>query len=148
MRLSVDNKLIEAAQELAPIILKHAEEAERERRPAQAVMDGRCRAPTHVHPSVVRRLEADPFTYALVTETISGFHSIADWALQVGNSAAWWCARLTKEGFEEISRGNSNAIIAAAFHPPQQAVEVPGTAIASPGAALWQATSRTPTGCS
>lgn len=42
------------------------------------------------------------------------------------NSADWWCARLPKEGSEEIYAGNPNAIIAAAFHPPMQAIEVDG----------------------
>lgn len=42
------------------------------------------------------------------------------------NSADWWCSRLPKEGSDEIYAGNPNAIIAAAFHPPMQAIEVDG----------------------
>jgi alkylation response protein AidB-like acyl-CoA dehydrogenase len=39
---------------------------------------------------------------------------------------AWWAKNLPDEGVAEIFAGNPSAMVAAAFHPPQRAVEVPG----------------------
>ena len=57
---------------------------------------------------------------------MSSFDSAAGWALQAGNAGAYWAARLPTEGVEEIYGGAANAPMAAAFHPPQQAVETEG----------------------
>jgi len=128
MRLSVDDQLIRAAQELGPVIREHADEAERERRPSRPVMNALVETGLQrmFTPRSLGGLEVDPVTYARVTEEVAGFDSVAGWALQVGNSAAFWCARLPKEGPEEIYARGPNAIISAAFHPPQRAVEVSG----------------------
>jgi alkylation response protein AidB-like acyl-CoA dehydrogenase len=61
-----------------------------------------------------------------VVEEIAGFDSAAGWALQAGNEGAWWAARLPTWGAEEVYRGDPSAIVSAAFHPPQQAVETAG----------------------
>ncbi len=128
MKLAVDETLLETTRQLGSLIRQHTDETERNRRPARAVMQALTAAGLHrmFTPRSLGGLEVDPVTYARVTEEIAGFDSIAGWALQVGNSTAWWAARLPNEGVEEIYAGDPNALIAAAFHPPQKAVEVPG----------------------
>ncbi|MGH2560269.1 MAG: acyl-CoA dehydrogenase family protein [Thermomicrobiales bacterium] len=128
MKTTVDNDLIEAARAIGPLIRDHADEAERERRPPRAVFDALADAGflRMLTPRSLGGLEIDPITFARIMEEVSGFDSAAGWVLQIGNSADWWCCRMPTEGTEEIYAGNPNALIAAAFHPPMQATEVPG----------------------
>jgi alkylation response protein AidB-like acyl-CoA dehydrogenase len=128
MKLAVDNELLEAARGLAPLIHEYADQAARERRLPTPVKDTLVEAGLFrmLTPRSLGGLEVDPLTYARITEEIAGFDSTASWALQVGNSADWWCARLPDEGPEEIYADNPSAIIAAAFHPPMQATAVDG----------------------
>jgi len=128
MRLSVDDKLIEAAQELGPVIREHADEAERERRLARPVLDAMAAAGLFrlYAPTSLGGFEVDPPTYSRIVEEVSRFDSAAGWILQAGNTGAWWAARLPQEGAEEIYGTKPDVLMAGAFHPPQQAVEVDG----------------------
>jgi alkylation response protein AidB-like acyl-CoA dehydrogenase len=114
------------ARGLGPLIREYADLAEQRRRLAPEVVAGLRQAGLFrlLLPRSLGGLELDPATCALVVEEIAGFDSAAGWALQAGNEGAWWAARLPTEGTEEIYRGNPSAVVAAAFHPPQQAVEV------------------------
>lgn len=128
MRLDVDHDLLEGARKLGPLIADHAEEAERQRRPSPHVMAavreaGLLRLFT---PRSLGGLEVDPVTCARVIEEVAGFDSAAGWSLMVGNSVDWWCARLPDEGPEELYAAGPDAVIAAAFHPPIEAVRVEG----------------------
>src|SRR5688500_3917259 len=120
--------LLTAARRLEPLIREHAGEAERERRPSPKVMTALAEADLFrlLLPRSLGGLEVDPVTFSLVLEEVSSFDSAAGWALQAGNSGAYWAARLPTEGVEEIYGGGANAPMAAAFHPPQQAVETKG----------------------
>ena len=71
-------------------------------------------------------LELDPVTCARTVEEISSFDSAAGWALQAPNVNAWWAARLPDKGAEEIYDSDPSTPVAAAFHPPQLAIEVTG----------------------
>ena len=125
--LSTDN-LLDAAQDIGPLIQEHAAEVERQRRPAKAVLDALTAAGLQrmFTPETLGGLEVDPVTYARAAETIAGFDSVAGWALQAGNHVAWWCSRLPDEGAEEIYANGPDTLIAGAFHPPQPTVEVDG----------------------
>ena len=120
--------LLAAARRLEPLIREHAAEAERERRPSPEVMTALAKAePLPPAPApLARRPRSGSVTFSLVLEEVSSFDSAAGWALQAGNAGAWWAARLPTEGVEEIYGGGANAPMAAAFHPPQQAVETTG----------------------
>ena len=59
-------------------------------------------------------------------EEVARFDSAAGWALQASNVNAWWACRLPDEGVAEIYGRDASVPVAAAFHPPQQAIEVPG----------------------
>jgi alkylation response protein AidB-like acyl-CoA dehydrogenase len=119
--------LLAAARGLGPLVRAHAAQAEQRRRLAPEVVAGLREAGLFrlLLPRSLGGLEVDPVTCGLVVEEIAGFDSCAGWALQA-NSGGWWTARLPTEGAEEIYGGNPDAIMSAAFHPPQQAVEAPG----------------------
>lgn len=120
--------LMEAARVLGPLIREHSQDAERRRRPSPRVME--ALAQTGFQRMFVPRslggLEVDPLTYVEVAEIVAGFDSVAGWALQLGNQAAWWASRLPEEGVEEIYAEGPDAMVAVAFHPPMPAEEVDG----------------------
>jgi indole-3-acetate monooxygenase len=120
--------LLAAARSLGPLIREHADEAEQGRRLSREVI-GALAEPGFFRlllPRALGGMEVDPVTCALVVEETARFDSAAGWALQAGNAGAWWAARLPTEGAEEVYAGNPSAIVSAAFHPPQQAVETSG----------------------
>jgi indole-3-acetate monooxygenase len=122
------DQILGKARGLGPLIREHADLAEQRRRPAPEVVAGLRQAGLFrlLLPRSLGGFELDPATCALVVEEIAGFDSAAGWALQAGNEGAWWAARLPTEGTEEVYRGDPSAIVAAAFHPPQQAIEAAG----------------------
>jgi alkylation response protein AidB-like acyl-CoA dehydrogenase len=121
-------RLLSDARSLAPLIRQHAPDAERNRRMSPQVLvalrdGGFFRM---LLPRAVGGLEVDPVTCSRVVEEIAQADSAAAWTLQAGNTGAWWSARLPAEGVEEIYGAGPSVLQAAAFHPPQRAVEVPG----------------------
>lgn len=120
--------LITAARELAPLVRQHAEEAERHRRLAPVVVRALTDAGLFrlLLPRSLGGFEVDPVTFSEIAETVARADSAAGWALQAGNTGAWWAARLPGDGAEEIYASNPSAVMAAAFHPPQQARESAG----------------------
>lgn len=120
--------LLERARRIAPIIREHAETTERERRVAKPVLDALASAGFNrlLAPRTLGGLEVDPITCFRVVEEIARSDSAAAWALQSGNVNAWWASRLPQQGVEEIYSTRPDVMVAAAFHPPQQATEVAG----------------------
>lgn len=128
MNLEVDTSLIDAAREIAPIIEKHSEEAERERRLSGPVLDalretGLTRMTT---PRTLGGLETDPVTRVLVAEEISRYDSAAGWTLENPLDWAFFCARLPDEGAEEIYSCGADVLIAAQFGRPLHATSTRG----------------------
>lgn len=122
------NALLDAARALGPIIREHVQEGEMGRRLAPAVLRGLTEAGFYrlLLPRSLGGLETDPVTCARAVEEIAGFHSAAGWSLQAGNTGAWWAAHFPGQACEEIYNDNPSALMSAAFHPPQQAVETTG----------------------
>ncbi len=120
--------ILAVARQLGPLIREHADAAERERRLSREVMKALAEAGLFrmLLPRALGGLEVDPVTCSLVVEEVAGCDSAAGWALQAGNSGAWWAARLPREGSEEIYADSPSAVMAAAFHPPQRAVATRG----------------------
>ena len=123
-----DTSLIDAAREIAPIIRKHSEEAERERRLSQPVLQalretGLLRMTT---PRSLGGLETDPVTRALVVEEIGRHNSAAAWTLENPLDWAFFCARLPDEGAEEIYSRGPDILIAAQFGRPLKATSTDG----------------------
>jgi alkylation response protein AidB-like acyl-CoA dehydrogenase len=120
--------LVSDARALAPLIRRHAPEAELNRRISPEVLAAMKEAGLlrMLLPRSLGGLEVDPVTCSRVVEEIAGADSAAAWALQAGNTGAWWSSRFPSEGVEEIYAAGPNTLQAAAFHPPQRAVEAPG----------------------
>jgi alkylation response protein AidB-like acyl-CoA dehydrogenase len=123
-----DTSLIDAAREIAPVIREHSEEAERERRLSQPVLNalrdtGLLRMNT---PRSLGGLETDPVTRALVIEEIGRHDSAAAWTLENPLDWAFFCARLPDEGAEEIYSHGADILIAAQFGRPLKATSTDG----------------------
>src|SRR5687767_13847353 len=128
MHWDADTSLIDAAREIAPIIQKHNQEAERERRLSRPVLDalremGLLRMST---PRSLGGLETDPITRALVVEEISRHDSAAGWTLENPLDWAFFCSRLPDEGAEEIYSNGADVLIAAQFGRPLHATSTDG----------------------
>jgi alkylation response protein AidB-like acyl-CoA dehydrogenase len=123
-----DTSLLDAAREIAPIIRAHNEEAERERRLSQPVLQalretGLLRMTT---PRSLGGLETDPVTRALVAEEIGRHDSAAAWTLENPLDWAFFCCRLPDEGAEEIYSRGADILIAAQFGRPLKATSTNG----------------------
>lgn len=120
--------ILAAARSVEPVIRAHADEAERNHRLSPPVVAALTDAGLYrlLLPRGLGGLETDPVTCSEAVEILAGFDSAAGWSLQAGNLGGWWAARLPEAGVREIYGGNPSAVMAAAFHPPQQAREAPG----------------------
>jgi alkylation response protein AidB-like acyl-CoA dehydrogenase len=120
--------LVESARALGPMLREHSDEAERERRLSKPVQEALVAAGFQrlFTPRSLGGLEVDPVTCARVVEEIARFDSAAAWSLQSANVNVWWASRLPEPAVAEIYGANPSAMVAAAFHPPQQAREVEG----------------------
>jgi alkylation response protein AidB-like acyl-CoA dehydrogenase len=127
-RFADADALIDRARSLGPLIREHASVAEQERRVARPVLEALRSGGFQrmLAPRSLGGLEVDPMTCARVVEEVARFDSAAAWALQSGNVNAWWASRLTEDGVQEIYGSDPSTMVAAAFHPPQQAIEVEG----------------------
>jgi alkylation response protein AidB-like acyl-CoA dehydrogenase len=128
MSVSTTDHLLDAVAEMGPVIREHAPEAEAGRRLSAEAMEAMRGAGLFrmLLPRSLAGLETDPVTFARVVEAVARHDSAAAWALQAGNTGAWWGARMPDEGVEEIFGGNPDTLMAAAFHPPLAGVEVDG----------------------
>ena len=120
--------LLARASALGPLIREHADAAERDRRLTPAVIDAMRAAGLFrmFTPRSLGGFEADPITVARIAEEIGGFDSAAGWALQAGNTGAWWSASLPEEGVARVFADGPDLIMAASFSPPHRAEAVPG----------------------
>jgi indole-3-acetate monooxygenase len=123
-----DTSLLDAAREIAPIVREHSQEAERERRLAQPVLNalretGLLRMTT---PRSLGGLETDPVTRALVVEEVGRHDSAAAWTLENPLDWAFLCCRLPDEGAEEIYSRGADILIAGQFGRPLQATSTNG----------------------
>jgi len=121
-------ELLGKARDLGAVIREHSAESEKNRRLARPVLDALTAAGFQrlLMPQSLGGLEVDPLTCARVVEEVALADSAAAWALQSANVNIWWASRLPDEGIEEIYGRNRDALMAAAFHPPQQATETTG----------------------
>lgn len=124
----IAGQLLEQVHDLASLIREHAAQAEQDRRLARPVHDAFRNAGMQrlLAPRSLGGLEVDPVTCARVVEGVASIDSAAGWALQALNVNAWWACRLPDAGVDEIYGRDPSAPTAAAFHPPQRAIEVDG----------------------
>jgi alkylation response protein AidB-like acyl-CoA dehydrogenase len=123
-----DDSLLARARSLEPIIRQYADTGERERRLAGPVLQAMREAGLFrmFTPRTLGGIEADPVTVARVAEEIASFDSAAGWALQAGNTGAWWSGRFSEEGIAEVFADGPDLLMAASFSPPHRAEPTPG----------------------
>ena len=128
MHCEADTSLVDAARQLAPVICKHAPEAEQARRLSRPVLEA-LRAAGLLRMFVPRSLgglEATPITRALVVEELSAHDTAAGWTLENPLDWAYLCARLPDRGAEEIYGGGADVVIAAQYGRPLHATTTHG----------------------
>lgn len=123
MPFKPDESLLAAARDLGPLIRKHADEAEKQRRLSKPVLEalhdtGLLKMAT---PKSLGGLESDPITRALVVEEVGRHDSAAGWTLENPVDWAFFCSRLPDEGAEEIYAKGGGTLIAAQFGRPLNA---------------------------
>ena len=125
---AVDERLLERARALEPLVRGHADAAERDRRLARPVLEAMRDAGLFrmFTPRALGGLETDPVTVARIAEEVGRFDSAAGWALQAGNTGAWWVSQLPDAGVDEVFADGPDLLMAASFAPPHRAEEVPG----------------------
>ena len=125
---SVSEDLLQRVRAIGPTLRSHGERAERDRRLPRAVFDALRDAGLErmFTPRSLGGFELDPLTVVQIIEEVAHYDSAAGWALQPGNTGAWWSRSLGEKGIQEIYGKDPNALVAAAFHPPQRATKVEG----------------------
>src|SRR5687768_1113452 len=125
--VAVNEGIVAAAREVGPIIAKHVDTTERNRRLAPQVVDALRAAGLFrlFTPRALGGLEIDPVTFARVVEEVSTFDSAAGWAFQV-NTGAWWTSRMVPEGVDELYADGPDLMMAASFAPPHRAETAQG----------------------
>jgi alkylation response protein AidB-like acyl-CoA dehydrogenase len=128
MKWEADMSLVDAARQLAPVILKHAQETEQERRLSRPVLEAlrQARLLRMFVPRSLGGLEATPITRALVVEELSAHDTAAGWTLENPLDWAYLCARLPDRGAEEIYGGSADIVIAAQYGRPLDATSTHG----------------------
>ncbi len=126
-RAAGNEGVVAVAREIGPIIAKHVDTTEHNRRLAPQVVDALRAAGLFrlFTPRALGGLEVDPVTFARVVEEVSTFDSAAGWAFQV-NTGAWWTSRMSPEGVAELYADGPDPMMAASFAPPHRAEDVPG----------------------
>jgi indole-3-acetate monooxygenase len=126
--IAADETVLAAARRVGPIIVEHINATERERRLAPPVVEALRAAGLFrlFTPRAFGGAEIDPVTFARVVEEVSSFDSAAGWALQAGNTGAWWASRMAPDGVAELFASGPDLMMAASFNPPHRAEEVAG----------------------
>lgn len=120
--------LLDAVKKTAPIIQKHAAEAEQQRRLSQPVVDAMLDAGLFRiwTPKAFGGHEVDPMTAFRVFEEVARIDSAAGWNLQLATAIHPFLAWLPDEGPEEIFASGPDQIMGGALFPPGQATPVEG----------------------
>jgi indole-3-acetate monooxygenase len=114
--------------ELGPIISRHIEEDENNRRLSPEIINAIKEAGLYklLLPKSLGGFEADPVTTAKTVEQIATHNTAAAWSLMVANTSAWWGRNMHEKGVEEIYADGSDIFVAGSVHPPMQAIRVEG----------------------
>jgi alkylation response protein AidB-like acyl-CoA dehydrogenase len=123
-----DERVVEQARSLGPLIKEHAAAGEHERRLSPAVLaeldrSGLTRA---FLPRALGGLELDPVTAVRVVEELARHDAAVGWLMMVANGGTWFAGRMPTETAEEMFRDPRDCLVATTFQPPTMAREVDG----------------------
>ncbi len=119
--------LFETLEDLDPLILKHTQEAEREKRLSTPVASALRDAGFFrmLRPRSRGGLGLDPVTEFKVAEALAHVDSAAAWNVQVCNASELFGGWFSDDVSEEVF-GSPEAIVAGAFNPHRRAVAMDG----------------------
>lgn len=120
-------ELLEKVDAMAPIIRKHAIQAEKEKRLSPIVLNAMRDAGFFrmFRPESRGGMEFDPVSQYRVAEAIARIDSAAAWNLQVCSASETFGGWFDDETTEAVF-GNPETIVAGSFNPPRKAVVVEG----------------------
>jgi alkylation response protein AidB-like acyl-CoA dehydrogenase len=140
--VTTTDALLQAVEDIRPLLEKHAPQSEADRRLADASYDAMRAAGLFrmLVPRVFGGMELHLVQAYKVWETVARIDSAAGWNLQIANAIAGFAAWLPAEGGKEVFGESPDIIVAGGFFPPATAVSVDGG---------WRVTGRTPfaSGC-
>lgn len=119
--------LLDAVEQIAPILREHAAEAEERRRLSDAAAAAIKEAGLYRMwiPRAYGGLELDPMTGCRVVEEVAGIDSAAAWNLALSAGATLFPAFFDEKAAAEIF-GDGDGVMAGVFFPPTEAVSVEG----------------------
>ncbi|MBV8488112.1 MAG: acyl-CoA dehydrogenase family protein, partial [Planctomycetaceae bacterium] len=111
--------LLDKVKEMAPILCRYTEEAEKARRLSRPVVDAMLKAGLYsmARPRAFGGLELDPVTMFRVVEEVARHDSAAGWTLQISLAGDPCLAWLPDEGAAEILDGHPEVIFGGSFTP-------------------------------
>ena len=121
--------LLEAARSLESLIRRHADEADRERRLTQPVVEALHDAGlfSMIVPRALGGAELDATAFLQVVEEVSRIDGSTGWCLMVGAEGIGSCASwLGEDVAREILEGEPYSLVAASATPGQQGLAVDG----------------------
>jgi hypothetical protein len=116
-----------AVRDLAPLIAKYADEAERERRLARPVVDALVDAGVfrHLVPPALGGAAASPMEFCEIIEAVSTIDGSTGWCVMIGGGYGHFSGLLPPPAAAEIF-GEPGAIVAGTFRPNGVAWPVAG----------------------
>jgi indole-3-acetate monooxygenase len=128
MSTLTDTPLRSRVEELAPLIQKHADEAERDRRLSRTVFDAMVDAGLFrmFVPRELGGLELNIVEGFEIIERVAQIDSAAGWNLQIGAAAGPTTAALLPDAGTREIFSDPKAVVAGGFNPPGAAIPVDG----------------------
>jgi len=120
--------LLEAVNQIAPIIRENAGRSERNRSLATETVAAMKRAGLYrmTKPRVFGGMEVDPITAVQVWEAVSRIDASAGWNLIISSGGITFGSWIPDQGIEEMFSGDPDSILAGAVFPPGKAIPVDG----------------------
>ena len=132
-QVAVRKQLLDAIEELKPLIEEHADQAEQTTRIARPVIDAFIEHDIFrtAVPKSLGGLEVDYETELLVFEAVSRIDGATGWCTFLGGANATFAQFLPDTGAEEIFRDDPRGVTGGSVFPLQKAIKVDGGYLAS-----------------
>jgi alkylation response protein AidB-like acyl-CoA dehydrogenase len=124
--VGTDDVLLGRVNEIAPILRRHADDAEAQRRLPRESFDALVDAGLYnmARPKAFGGLELDPMSMFEVIEAVARHDSAAAWNVMIANGGHAFLAWFDDETVGEILSGGPNVVLAGSFSPGPRAREV------------------------
>jgi len=123
----MEHSALSDIRKLAPLIAKHADEAERERRLSRPVVDGLVEAGIFklLTPRALGGAGASPMEFCEVIEAVSAIDGSTGWCVMIGGGFGQFAGLLSAAAAQEIF-GPPSTVVSGTFRPVGMAQLAPG----------------------